>query len=73
MQVPALLALVAIGLPCYYRNEINEEKGKESIIEKLVIAALVPFFISMSASSVATGVCIAATANAVLPGIFATW
>ncbi|QIT36462.1 putative membrane protein [Wolbachia endosymbiont of Brugia pahangi] len=32
-----------------------------------------PFFISMSASSVATGVYLAATVNAALLGVFATW
>ncbi|GFY65294.1 uncharacterized protein TNIN_37961 [Trichonephila inaurata madagascariensis] len=70
---PALLALVAIGLRCYYRNEINEEKRKEGIVEKRVIAALMPLFIPMTVASIATGVGFAAIANAVLPGIFATW
>ncbi|WP_253302333.1 hypothetical protein [Wolbachia endosymbiont of Psylliodes chrysocephala] len=70
---PALLALVAIGLRCYYRNEINEEKRKEGIVEKRVIAALTPPFLFAAIASVATRVSLAATANAVLPGVFATW
>lgn len=58
---------------CYYRNEINEEKRKEGIVEKRVIAALTPPFLFAAIASVATGVSLAATANAVLPGVFATW
>ncbi|MGL9718440.1 MAG: hypothetical protein ACR5K9_07270 [Wolbachia sp.] len=70
---PALLALVAVGLRCYYRNEINEEKKREGISEKHVIAAFIPPFLFATIASVATGVSLAATANVVLPGVFATW
>ncbi|GFQ64152.1 putative membrane protein [Trichonephila clavata] len=70
---PALLALVAIGVRYYLRNDINEWKKKEGIVEKRVIAALTPPFLFATIASVATGVGLAAITNAVLPGIFATW
>ncbi|MDR2978014.1 MAG: hypothetical protein LBU56_00985 [Rickettsiales bacterium] len=70
---PALLALAAIGLRRYFHNEINEEKEKKGIVEKRVIATLTLPFLSMAIASVAAGVSLAATANAILPGVFATW
>ncbi|MFP3019826.1 hypothetical protein [Wolbachia endosymbiont (group A) of Pogonocherus hispidulus] len=70
---PALLTLMAIGARYYLRNNINEGKKEEGIVEKRAIAALITPFLFMAIASVATGVSLAATANAVLPGIFATW
>lgn len=71
--LPVSLVLVAIGLRIYYRDKINELKKEKGIVEKRAIAALAPPFLLATIASVATGVCIAAAANAVLPGVFATW
>ncbi|QOD38324.1 hypothetical protein [Candidatus Wolbachia massiliensis] len=70
---PVSLVLVAIGLRRYYRDKINEFKKEEGIVEKDVIAAFIPPFLFATIASVATGVSLAATANAILPGVFATW
>ncbi|WCR58102.1 DUF554 family protein [Wolbachia endosymbiont of Ctenocephalides felis wCfeJ] len=71
--LPVSLVLVAIGLRCYYHNDINRWKKEEGIVEKRAIAAFMPSFLFGAIASVATGACLAATANAVLPGVFATW
>lgn len=70
---PALLTFVAIGARYCFRNEINKLKKEEGFVKKRVIAALMPLFIPMTVTNIATGVGLAVIANAVLPGIFATW
>ncbi|BAO99900.1 hypothetical protein [Wolbachia endosymbiont of Cimex lectularius] len=70
---PALLALVVIGLRCCYRDKINKFKKEKGIVEKDVIVAFVPPFLLATIASVAVGVGLAATANVILPGVFATW
>ncbi|MDG7055165.1 MAG: hypothetical protein LJD31_01245 [Wolbachia endosymbiont of Menacanthus eurysternus] len=69
----ASLALLAIGVRFFFRGAINEFKKEKGIAEKDLIAVSAPPFLLAAIASVATGVCIATAANAVLPGVFATW
>ncbi|MGL9762884.1 MAG: hypothetical protein ACR5LB_12440 [Wolbachia sp.] len=70
---PALLALVVIGLRCFYRDKINKLKKEKGIVEKDVIVAFVSPFLLTTIASVAVGVGLAATANVILSGVFAIW
>ncbi|MDG7053044.1 MAG: hypothetical protein LKM45_04135 [Wolbachia endosymbiont of Alcedoecus sp.] len=69
----APLALLAIGLRFFFCDVINAFKKEKGIVEKGIIAALALPFLLATIASVAAGVCIATAANAVLPGVFATW
>ena len=69
----ASLALAAAGLRYCYRDKINEWKKKEGFVEKRIITAVMPFFLFGAIVSIATGVCLAAATNVVLPGVFTTW
>lgn len=65
----ASIMAVAIGLRCYFREEINNKKKREGIPEGRIITALMPFFITTALTSVAAGVGLAVTANAIFPGV----
>lgn len=64
----ASIVAAAIGLRCYFSKDINEAK-RHGAQEGRVIAALVPFFITTALTSVAAGVGLAVTANAIFPGV----
>ncbi|WP_341807859.1 hypothetical protein [Wolbachia endosymbiont (group E) of Neria commutata] len=70
---PAFIAACAIGLYYFRRNEITENFRSKKLDGKRLILAAMPLIGTIVLTDIAIGVVIAAIADAILPGIFATW
>ncbi|APR98489.1 hypothetical protein [Wolbachia endosymbiont of Folsomia candida] len=70
---PAFIAALVIGARCCFRDDINKVKKRDNFVEKRAILAAMPIIGIIVLTDIAIGASIAATANAIFPGVFATW